>query len=90
MILDNIAGMLHTKVAAVCPIHGVSIGRRNDKATWSIRFTDEATTEQRAAADAVLAAYDHDAELARPQPKTELELLRERVAVLEARTTTTR
>lgn len=42
----------------IAPIHGVSIGRRNDKSTWRIDFKDEATAEQRAAAQAVIDAFD--------------------------------
>lgn len=49
---------LDAAIKAVCPIHGVSIGRKDDKSTWRIDFKDEATTEQRAAAQAVLDAFD--------------------------------
>jgi hypothetical protein len=49
---------LDTAVKAVCPIHGVSFGRVGDKATWRIDFKDEATAEQRAAAQDVLASFD--------------------------------
>lgn len=48
----------------VCPIHGVSIGRKDDKATWRIDFKDEATAGQRADGRAALNAFDvaaHDA-----------------------------
>lgn len=52
---------LEETIAAVCPIHGVS-GTANTR----IDYRDEATTEQRAAAQAALAAFDwsqaaHDA-----------------------------
>lgn len=53
-----IAAQFTAAVAAVCPIHGVSVGRSNDKATWRIDFKDEATAEQRAAAQAVIDAFD--------------------------------
>lgn len=49
---------LDKALKAVCPILGVSIGRVNDKSTWRIDFTDEATSEQRAAAQAVVDAFD--------------------------------
>jgi len=49
---------LHEKIITVCPIHGVSIGRRDDKATWRIDFKDEATEQQRSAARVVLDAFD--------------------------------
>jgi hypothetical protein len=55
---DTTAADLHAEIAAVCPIHGVSIGRKNDKATWRIDFAPDATDAQKAAADAVKAAFD--------------------------------
>lgn len=42
-------------VSAVCPIHGIQGGTQS---TAQIDFKDEATTEQRAAAESVLAAFD--------------------------------
>lgn len=45
-----IAEKLDAAIKAVCPIHGVSIGRVDDKAIWRIDFKDEATAEQRSAA----------------------------------------
>lgn len=53
MIVD-----LHNAVAAVCPIHGVSIGSESDPSTWTIDFRDDASPAQRAAAAQVLAAFD--------------------------------
>lgn len=49
---------VHAAVAAVCPIHGVSIGRWEDKSTWRIHFKEDATAEQRQAAKEVLQAFD--------------------------------
>lgn len=57
-MIDNTAVALHTAVAAVCPIHGVSIGRKNDKSTWRIDFAPNASSNERAAAEAVLASFD--------------------------------
>ena len=48
-------------VSAVAPIHGISFGKANDKATWSVQYKD-ATPEQVAAGDAVLAAFDMEKE----------------------------
>lgn len=45
---------LHNAIAAVCPIEGISIGDKNDKSTWTISFKETATTEQFAAAQAVI------------------------------------
>lgn len=53
---------LSSKISAVCPIDGVSIGRKNDKSSWRIDYKQEATDEQRAAAQAIVAAFDADAE----------------------------
>lgn len=39
-------------IKAVCPIHGVSIDRREDKGTWRVGFKDEATASQVLAAQA--------------------------------------
>ena len=49
---------LHNTIAALAPIHGISIGREADRSTWSIQFDDSATDAQRAAALAGLAAFD--------------------------------
>lgn len=53
-----IAAALDQAIKAVCPIDGVSIGRAADKSTWRIDFADDATAEERAAATAVMAAFD--------------------------------
>jgi hypothetical protein len=49
---------LDAAVKAVCPIHGISIRRLDDKASWRIDFADGATPEQRTAAAAVVASFD--------------------------------
>lgn len=49
---------LNTLLAAVAPIVGVSIGSWTDRETWRIDFAPEATSEQIAAANVVLAAFD--------------------------------
>lgn len=56
-----ITAKLDTAIRAVCPIHGVSIGRAGNKATWRIDFKEEATAEQRAAAQLVLQSFDPSA-----------------------------
>ena len=48
---------LDEQLKAVCQIHGVSIGRWNDRATWRINFKDEATKAERAAAQKVLQSF---------------------------------
>jgi|SRR3972149_5636048 len=56
------AATLHNKIRSVCPIHGVHIGQKNDKATWRIDFEEEATPQQRIAAQQVLDDFDVAAE----------------------------
>lgn len=50
--------LLHSSIAAVCPIDGVSFANPEDSATWMIQFRAEATAEQRSAAQEILAAFD--------------------------------
>lgn len=81
-----IAAALDAAVRAVCPISGVSLGSLADRATWAIRFMPEATAQQRAAAAAVLAAFDPSA-VKEPQPRNlpaEIDALAARNAKLEA------
>jgi hypothetical protein len=49
---------LDAAIKAVCPIHGVSIGGPDNKETWRIDFTDEATTEQRSNALQVMEEFN--------------------------------
>ena len=44
------AAALTERIQAVCPIHGVSIGKASDKATWRIDFAPEAEDGQKVAA----------------------------------------
>lgn len=55
------ANQLHEAIARVAAITGVSVGAWHDKATWSVNFSDEASDEQKAAALAVIAAFNTDA-----------------------------
>lgn len=45
-------------VSAVCPIYGVSIGHREDRATWRADFKPEATNQDRTNAQAAIFAFD--------------------------------
>ena len=70
----SFASRLSESVASVCPIVGVSIGRKGQPETCAIQFAPEATAPQRAAAAAALAAFDwsqstHDAWLADAVPE---------------------
>ena len=56
--------MLLTKIVAVCPAVGVSIGVDYDPATVRIDFAPEATAQQRADALAVVNSFDAVAERA--------------------------
>lgn len=49
---------LHTAIAAVCPIVGVSVGNANDRSTWKFFPTGAATGPQITAANNVIATID--------------------------------
>ncbi len=53
--------LLHAAVAAACPIDGIAVGNTADRATWRIDFARGATQEQRAAARAIIEAFDPEA-----------------------------
>lgn len=55
------------EVQKVCPIHGISFGKLDDRATWKIHFHDEATDEQRAAAQEALMTIEWNDEIAQAQ-----------------------
>jgi hypothetical protein len=44
------------------PIVGVRLGRKDDRSTWSIQFSDEATQSDRAKEAETIAAFDLEAE----------------------------
>ena len=54
----TLAAKVEAAVSAVCPVVGVSIGVPVDKQTWRIDFHPEATTQQRANAQAAVDAFD--------------------------------
>lgn len=54
----SIAAALTEAVGRVAPVSGVSIGRMDDRATWGLDFSADATDAQRNAAAAVLASFD--------------------------------
>src|SRR5712671_6084445 len=58
MATNSMLPLLHEAISAVCPIDGVSVGRRDDKATWRIDFADAATAQQKQAAADVVAQFD--------------------------------
>lgn len=49
---------LHDAIAAVCPINGISVGDGENKTTWTISFKETASTEEIAAAQAVIDAAE--------------------------------
>lgn len=49
---------IHDKIAAICPIDGLSIGRATDKSTWRIDFKKQATDSERQAARELLEAIN--------------------------------
>jgi hypothetical protein len=53
----SLQSYLDQAIKAVCPIHGISFGKLDDKTTWMINFDDSATAEQRSAAQVVMADF---------------------------------
>jgi hypothetical protein len=53
----NMQTAVENAVKAAVPIVGIRFGNINDKTTWVIQFTDAATPQQRAAAQAVVDAF---------------------------------
>lgn len=74
----NSASLLHAELLKTAPITGVSIGDKDDKATWRIDFDKPATAQQKQAAQDLVAAFDIAAVEASPEPPT----LQEQVAQL--------
>lgn len=54
----NAPSILHSLVAAVCPIDGIAVGDWSDKATWRIDFGSAATPAQQSAAQTVITNFD--------------------------------
>lgn len=72
---------LDSAVKAVCPIHGVSVGDAADKATWRIDHKDEATAQQKVAAQSVVDAFD-PAEPDTPVDQSDLDQLQKQMKAL--------
>lgn len=64
--------------AAGLPVGDVSIGKRNDKATWRITYAPDITKAQQAAALAIVDAFDMDA----PDDPAPLDVLAAQIAAL--------
>lgn len=62
---------IHKEISAICPIDGISIGRKTDRSTWRIDFQSSATQTQKAAAQAILASFDFSAPTRNDALKTE-------------------
>lgn len=56
MLAERLDSAVRARIGDV--LIGVSIGKRDDKQTWTVQLEDEATAEQRAAAQAVVDAFD--------------------------------
>jgi hypothetical protein len=56
VVMDIMA--LDRAIRAVAPIEGVSVGAPEDKQSWRIDFAAQATEDERAAAEAVVAGFD--------------------------------
>lgn len=54
------AGTLYDAIIPVCPIVSTAVGKEDDRATWSYEPKPEATAQQKAAADNVIATIPID------------------------------
>lgn len=85
----NSTSTLHIALEDVAPIHGVSIQSWDDKSTWRVDFKDEATKEQRDAAQAVVDDFDPDDPKHQPEPErdllAEVDVLKAEVEALKAK-----
>jgi hypothetical protein len=63
---------LYERILAVCPIISISKPDRLDARTYRLQFADAATPQQRAAARAILDAFDPVAEEAKEQKRQQL------------------
>lgn len=73
------AAKLDEAVKRVCPISGVSIGRRDDRSTWVAHADPEATPEQIEAAQAVIDGF---VEVDDPPPPDPLREMKDEIAWL--------
>lgn len=48
-------------ISAVCPISGISVGSYEDKSTWVVHYAENVSEADKAAAQAVIAAFDPSA-----------------------------
>lgn len=51
---------INNEIEKLCPIHGISFGILEDKTTWRIDFKDEATEEQKIAAQNFIDNFVYD------------------------------
>lgn len=61
--------LLYDTISPICPIDGVSIGRKNNKTTWRIDFKDSATEQQKNDAFRIIDKFDINAYLVRDAEK---------------------
>jgi hypothetical protein len=54
------AGTLHEAIAEVCPVTSVTVGKADDRSTWSFILAPEATPAQIAAGENVIATIPMD------------------------------
>lgn len=93
--MKNRLTLLADRIAAAAPIETVSVGTAADRSTWKILFSSKATSDQRAAAQAIIDAWTDD-DWIPPEEKpagklsaikrelARLELLRDQIAKTDA------
>lgn len=73
--MPDMPSVIHAKVSKVCPIHGISFGDINNKATWQTFYKISATAGERQAASDLITAIDVSAvansiEVKAPEPNS--------------------
>ena len=81
----RVGGRLHAEIEQSALIHGVTIGRWDDRETWSIQFKPEATKRQRQDAHAALSAFNVEAAEGEESEPDRVKELERRVEALENR-----
>lgn len=81
------ASDLFNKIQLVCPVQSIKFVDKYVKFTWEIIYQDNATEKQKKLAEDIINNFDVS-EIDRPI-KSEIDILKERIVALEAKTVTT-
>ena len=59
-------------IKAVCPIHGVSFDKLDDKSTWRVDYKDEATSEQKDKAKEIINKFIWNDEIEKRETRKQI------------------